>query len=65
MYTNTKILSAYIMYRLYFVKLDDRKKSDDSSSDIYLGIKSEVESSEGMWNYSDIYLAPFWWIKYR
>ena len=48
MYTNTKILSAYIMYRLYFVKLDDRKKSDDSSSDIYLGIKSEVESSEGI-----------------
>ena len=36
------------------------------SSDIYLvnlRIKSDVESSEGIWHSSDIFLTPFWWIK--
>ena len=30
---------------------------------VYLGIKAEVESSEGIWQSSDSYLMPFWQIK--
>ena len=36
------------------------------SSHVYLvnsGIKSDVESSDGIWHSSDIYLTPFWQIK--
>ena len=29
------------------------------------GIKSDIESSEGIWYSSDIYLTPFWQIKDR